>query len=376
MKNLIFVLVIFTIFLVNCGSPTHDTSHVSIESREGKEVSKEGRERKMQETGEMLLNHPNQSAHEVLKQEQARTSKSYRDEKIMADLKKQLEQKRAKDSNLAKLEHKKPLEQKRAKDANLAKLEQELDEKVSYDDKFQNVTASSSSHHSILGEFIDIVSSPVSFQFGEKGEEKTATLKRSFSLMKVPVTQRMLKALNIIKNPSHFNFKGDDRPVENITYDEIFQIINELNKLNDGYLYDLPTEEEWEYAARGGVEGEEYLGGSYEKTFEYAWAFGNCNETQPVGHKKPNGFGLYDMIGNVYELTKSKYNFYGPSHVIRGGAWNSRAGSVRVASRINQDPGRSRYAGFRLLRTKSPPTGSTGVLNSFKHRFLDLVKLF
>jgi sulfatase modifying factor 1 len=123
----------------------------------------------------------------------------------------------------------------------------------------------------------------------------------------------------------------------------------------------LPTEAEWEYAARGGNEGFKYAGGNSIE--QVAWYSGNAdNKTHPVGGKKANGFGLYDMSGNVWEFCNDRYGDYesglqenpkgpkqGSNRVGRGGSWISFAQYCRVAYRSRWDPGnRNDDLGFRL----------------------------
>jgi formylglycine-generating enzyme required for sulfatase activity len=119
---------------------------------------------------------------------------------------------------------------------------------------------------------------------------------RSFELGKYEVTQgQWIKIMG--NNPS--KFKGDDRrPIDNIGWADVQMFLKKLNAQIDGYIYRLPTEAEWEYAARAG--STRLL---YGKLDEIAWYFGDSgSKTHPVGQKKPNGFGLYDMIGNVWEM--------------------------------------------------------------------------
>src|ERR1700693_5907758 len=96
-------------------------------------------------------------------------------------------------------------------------------------------------------------------------------------------------------NPSHFSSCGLDCPVEQVSWDDCQEFIGKLNAQVPGESFRLPTEAEWEYASRAGTEG-----ATYGNLDEIAWYVGNAGDsTHPVGQKKPNAFGLYDMIGNV-----------------------------------------------------------------------------
>ena len=165
-------------------------------------------------------------------------------------------------------------------------------------------------------------------------------------------------------NPSNFK-KGGIYPVEQVTWNDVQDFIGRLNR-QSGRKYRLPTEAEWEYAARSGGKKEKYPGTSRENELpEYGWYSSNSgNSTHPVGEKKPNGLGLHDMAGNVWEWCADWYdgNYYrnspknnptGPNsgqyRVLRGGSWNSNPGLSRTAFRIRIDPATRFYSyGFRL----------------------------
>lgn len=133
-------------------------------------------------------------------------------------------------------------------------------------------------------------------------------LTKAFEIGKYEVTQAQWQAV-MGSNPS--TVKGDNRPVETITKTEALDFLSKLTARNDGYRYRLPTEAEWEYAARAGATGP--LTGKLD---DVAWYAGNSeDETHPVGKKKPNGWGLYDTLGNVREWVSDTYgrNYYGSS---------------------------------------------------------------
>jgi formylglycine-generating enzyme required for sulfatase activity len=185
---------------------------------------------------------------------------------------------------------------------------------------------------------------------------------------KYPVTQNLWKLVMAgtpIAEPSHF--KGSDLlPVENVSWDDIVhEFLPRLNALT-GKEYRLPTEAEWEYAARGGIKSKGYKFAGGNDIGEVAWYKGNNLMTNPVGIKAPNELGVCDMSGNVCEWVNDWYENYsseaqtnpkGPSsgsvRVYRGGCWHFVARSCRVSARAGIDPDyRDKYIGFRLAVTQ------------------------
>jgi formylglycine-generating enzyme required for sulfatase activity len=181
-----------------------------------------------------------------------------------------------------------------------------------------------------------------------------------FQLGKYEVTQAQWRKI-MGYNPS--NFSGCDKcPVEQVSWGDIQVFLRKLNT-ETGKNYRLPTEAEWEYAARGGNQsaGYKYAGSN---TIDDVALFGKNSgaRTYPVGGKKPNELGLYDMSGNVWEWCQDFYSEYstasqtnpsGPStgsdRVGRGGGWNYHVGSYRVSYRSYTIPTDKRsYLGFRL----------------------------
>jgi formylglycine-generating enzyme required for sulfatase activity len=203
------------------------------------------------------------------------------------------------------------------------------------------------------------------------------------------VTQAEYKKLGEIEafpNPSHF--QGDDLPVEQVTWPQAARFCNARSRYEglkpaydmdtgecdfetDGYR--LPTEAEWEYACRAGTATAYSFGDEARKLGDFAWfADNSTKKTHPVGQKKPNPWGLFDMHGNVAEWCQDMFakGYYkdspekdprGPStgndYVLRGGSWKSAADSLRSAYRLGENPGFSDAClardaiGFRCVRT-------------------------
>lgn len=188
----------------------------------------------------------------------------------------------------------------------------------------------------------------------------------SYYIGKYEVTQGQW--LKIMKNnPSYFKKCGETCPVEGVTWTDIQAFLAELNSMS-GSTYRLPTEAEWEYAARDRGKQEKWFGTSSEiKMGDYAWYDGNSEDkVHPVGLKKPNGLGIYDMTGNVWEWTQDRYgeNYYqassknnprgpeaGKTIVLRGGSWMDRVKDTRTTQRYHYPENRSfRSIGFRLVK--------------------------
>ena len=176
---------------------------------------------------------------------------------------------------------------------------------------------------------------------------------------KYEVTQKLWKAV-MGSNPSRF--KGDNLPVERVSWNDVQEFLRKLNAMT-GKNYRLPTEAEWEFAARGGnsSRGYKYSGGN--SIGNVAWFGSNSgSRTHAVGTKSPNELGIYDMSGNVYEWCQDWYGSYssssqrnpqGPNsgsfRVRRGGSWFDSARYCRVSHRFSYPPGGRYYSlGFRL----------------------------
>lgn len=181
-----------------------------------------------------------------------------------------------------------------------------------------------------------------------------------FYLGKYEVTQKQWRDV-MGTNPSYFT--GDDLPVEQISWDDVQQFITKLNAKEGTTKYRLPSEAEWEYAARAGTTTIYSFGDDTSKLGDYAWY--SISKTSNVGQKKPNPWGLYDMHGNVWELVQDNWHadyngaptdgsswVGGSGRLARGGGfWAANARLCRSAVRNYYDPGyRDFNLGFRLLR--------------------------
>ena len=228
----------------------------------------------------------------------------------------------------------------------------------------------------LLHEMVHVVGG--SFLLGGEVECQLST----FEIGKYPVTQNQWEVI-MGANPSHFQ-ACPNCPVEKVSWEDVQEFIQKLNQLT-GASYRLPTEAEWEYAARGGQlsKGFEFAGSenldqvgwywknSGDKILDGEWdsnliSKNNCR-THPVGEKKPNELGLYDMSGNVYEWCWDWYGSYpdgplkdpqglpsGQRRVLRGGSWYDEAILCRVSHRRYSVPSRCHgNVGFRLARDGS-----------------------
>jgi uncharacterized protein (TIGR02145 family) len=181
-----------------------------------------------------------------------------------------------------------------------------------------------------------------------------------FYIGKYEVTQKQWREI-MGNNPS--DFKSDERPVENVSWNAVQDFIRKLNT-KTGQSYRLPTEAEWEYAARGGQLSRGYTYSGSNDIDAVAWyGENNGNKTHYVGRKQANELGLHDMSGNVWEWCKDWYGNYfsgsetnptGPAmgsiRVGRGGGWFISAGNCRVANRDGFNPSSYyNYLGFRLV---------------------------
>jgi formylglycine-generating enzyme required for sulfatase activity len=208
------------------------------------------------------------------------------------------------------------------------------------------------------------------------------TLTKSFHLGVYEVTQEQYERV-MGTNPS--KFEGPQNPVEHVSWGNAVEFCRKLSELpaekSAGHVYRLPTEAEWEYACRAGTTTKYSFGDSESELGDYAWyssnstypksdgfwsgLFKDSRTHHPVGEKKPNAWGLYDMHGNVFEWCQDWHGYYpsgsvtdptgaasGSVRVCRGGSWVSFSVNCRSAYRYWYSPDyRDYFLGFRVLRS-------------------------
>lgn len=201
----------------------------------------------------------------------------------------------------------------------------------------------------------------------------------TYYIAETEVTQELWTVIMGKHKDLNDGFIADDKPVHNVTYAQIQEFIKNLNMVKSDYEFRLPTEAEWEFAARGGVKskGTKYSGSNDVKAV--AWTKDTCGDDfsdssapnwglHAVKTKAPNELGLYDMTGNVREWTADVFGQYeaaaqtnpkgpaaddDPGYVVRGGGWDEEADKCRVTYREGYWPTRySHDTGFRLAFTK------------------------
>ncbi len=175
---------------------------------------------------------------------------------------------------------------------------------------------------------------------------------KNYEIGKYEVTQKQWRDI-MGNNPSSFSNCGDDCPVEQVSWNDVQEFLTKL-KQKTGKQYRLPKEAEWEYACYGGSKTE-YCGSNDANTV--GWNNSNSNKTtHPVGQKQANGYGLFDMSGNVWEWQEDcyegNYEVNCGGRVLRGGSWFFRPQLTRAAYRNRNDAAfRNVNYGFRLART-------------------------
>jgi len=198
----------------------------------------------------------------------------------------------------------------------------------------------------------------------DEGPVHHVKIPKPFYLSKYEVTQKQWREV-MGSDPSYF--KGNDLPVECVSWNDVQEFIKKLNEREGTEKYRLPSEAEWEYAARGGTATRYSFGDDESQLGEYGWYYENSNyETHPIGRKKSNPWGLYDMHGNVCEWVQDNWHdsYEGAptdgsawegggsgACLIRGGSWLFNAGDCRSADRSYFGPvNRDGFFGSRLLK--------------------------
>ena len=215
---------------------------------------------------------------------------------------------------------------------------------------------------------------PGTFKMGSPMDERRrfedenqyrVTFTKGFYLQTTEVTQgqwtRVMK-----DNPSNFGQCGGDCPVESVSWNDVQEFIQKINKMEGEGRYRLPTEAEWEYACRAGSKMGYCFDSKKDDLREYAWYDMNSGwHTNPVGRKTANRWGLLDMHGNVWEWCQDHYSSYpeepvtdplaavgDPSRIQRGGSWENGPRDLRCAKRGSSIPKEESGAwGFRLVMT-------------------------
>jgi formylglycine-generating enzyme required for sulfatase activity len=197
------------------------------------------------------------------------------------------------------------------------------------------------------------------------------TLTKEFYMQTTEVTQAQWKEV-MGNNPSRFNKCGDDCPVENVSWNDVQNFVHKLNQREGSGIYRLPTEAEWEYAARAGTKTAFAFGqclSTDHANYDGNYPVSECakgefrNKPVPVGSFSPNSWGLFDMHGNVWEWCQDWYKIYpsdsvtdpagppkGSSRLHRGGSWFSGAGPCRSANRNFSSPEERKFdLGLRVV---------------------------
>jgi formylglycine-generating enzyme required for sulfatase activity len=190
------------------------------------------------------------------------------------------------------------------------------------------------------------------------------TISRPFYLGVYEVTQG--EWMNVMDGANPSNFKGETLPVESVSWDDATSFVRKLNQKEGTDKYRLPTEAEWEYAARAGTTSAYFFGDDEGSLGTYAWFGDNSGSgTRPVGEKSPNPWGLYDIYGNVWEWVQDFFGVYtdaaatdpkgpseGTSRVDRGCGWSASTVYCRSAFRNDYDPAiRRDFLGLRVAFT-------------------------
>ena len=215
------------------------------------------------------------------------------------------------------------------------------------------------------GSFIMGSSEEEPYHEPNESPQHRVTITRDFYLGKYEITQAQWKCL-MEENPS--TDTGDNLPVNRVSWEEAQEFIKRLNALHQTDKFRMPTEAEWEYAARAGTQSPNYISEEFdeEALLDHAWFRNNSEgELHPVGQLQPNPWGLYDIFGNVWEWTQDWYApeypdqeqidptgpEQGEEKVYRGASWMARVDYMRAADRGKFTPDQKRNTGGFALRS-------------------------
>lgn len=246
--------------------------------------------------------------------------------------------------------------------------EPDKEEELELDDPHQNITI----------ELLDIPFEMVyvsggTFMMGATAEQVGDARESEYPVHKVTLSDYYIGKTEVTQelwetvmgyNPSSEYFIGDNLPVNDVSWYDCQEFIKKLNKLT-GMTFRLPTEAEWEYAARGGSKSKGYKYSGSNNIDKVAWYDVNSSTISKVGAKQPNELGIYDMSGNVLEWCDDYFYLYSSEdqidprcsssiesdfRVCRGGTWNGYARYCRVSNRAENDPEEGLASfGFRLV---------------------------
>jgi formylglycine-generating enzyme required for sulfatase activity len=203
-----------------------------------------------------------------------------------------------------------------------------------------------------------------------EGPQHEVTISKAFYMGKYEVTQEQWEAVMAKVAPNPSKFKGPKNPVESVSWEQAVGFCEKLSQIAKRPVR-LPTEAEWEYACRAGTKTRFSFGEGDVLLGDYAWFSGSANgTTHPVGEKKPNPWGLYDLHGNVWEwcqdwggpyeagaVTDPQGPAKGTTRVLRGGSWGNNPGFCRAANRNWNVPDfRINSRGFRVAVVVGPRT--------------------
>jgi len=186
-----------------------------------------------------------------------------------------------------------------------------------------------------------------SFVTGQPGDLREVAMGKPYYLGRYKVSQAQWQAV-MRNNPSEF--KGPNLPVESVNWQTCQEFLKKLQQKYPKWRFSLPTSAQWEYAARAGSTNRLYhFGDDAAELGDYAWYADNSgNTTHPLGEKKPNAWGLYDMHGNVWEWSADQSPTSDSHHLLKGGAWNRPPGALKFSSTGNYR-GRISNIGLRVM---------------------------